>query len=160
MTATEPAALAEWEVDLLTYGTAFAATADTIRDPGYLAFRLGQALELAQAHRTDTGNDYSGFEMLRMMVQCLQGEAKQFTDAGTEFFAMLQASHPDVRWLRGSGGGFLGCPPDRRDDEAVRSACETAARQLRLIEKRRYAATGARRWRGEHEGWEIIVVDR
>lgn len=158
-TATEPATLPEWEEQRLQYGSLPPSDRKLIRDPGYLLARIRRDLEFAAGYASDTGHREDEGLILRALVQHLAGDIATYTEEGEAFLAMLEASHPQLRWLH-IIGGFLGTRPySRRDDDTMSPVVEMRARQLRLIEKRRIARTGARRWTGRIEGWEISVVD-
>lgn len=160
MTTTESPALPEWEAELLQDGSLPLADESSIRDPGYLHERIRHALEFAEKHRADTGDDYAGLSMLRLMVERLDSDLRNFTPAADEFLHMLEVSHPEMRWIRAAGGGFIGSRPyDRRDDVDTPAIVEACARQLRLPEKQR-SVSGARRWSGPIEGWKVTVYER
>lgn len=156
---TSPPSCPAWEAELLEDGVLPLADESTIRDPGYLHERIRHALEFSEQHRSDTGDDYAGLSMLRLMVEQIDGDLRNFTPAASEFLHMLEVSHPEMRWIRALGGGFIGARPyARREDADTPVIAEACARQLRLPEKRR-SINGGRHWRGVIEGWTVTVYD-
>lgn len=134
-------------------------------DADYLRARLQNILDDAENQaadyraaadqRTRDAADFVAQRFLTRGIGRLATELRTYTRAGEEMLALLQRCYPDMAWERGAGEfkahvHVHALTPD---------PAQTCARRLRLPEIAP-SGSGARRWRGDHEGFPITVHQR
>lgn len=127
--------------------------ADWIRDPDFLHGRLRQALTRATDVGAAQGDDYGQraaieLALLRMYIETLADEIRQYTPAADEFLTVLESVAPEVHWHR-TPSGFGAFTRDL--ESAIR-----AARSLRIPEHEK-PIIYPREWGAPIEGWSVTI---